>query len=70
MPALLRISRWLFFGLLLLPAVAGAAVKHHCPTGSEWVAGHRNPAGHWIKGHCLVTKPVSTPHKEYVPPKP
>jgi len=57
MPTFFRIARLLLLGLLLLPTIAAAAAKPHCPAGSVWVAGHRNAAGHWIKGHCRYKPP-------------
>jgi hypothetical protein len=47
--------------VLSLPASATAAAHHRCPPGSEWVKAHRNPVGHWIKGHCFITRPLSVP---------
>jgi hypothetical protein len=47
--------------VLSLPVNATAAPYHRCQPGSEWVNGHRNPVGHWIKGHCFITRPLSVP---------
>jgi hypothetical protein len=59
--------RWLVLMLvLILPASAAAAAHHRCPPGSEWVKAHRNPVGHWIKGHCFITRPLSVPR--HLPP--
>jgi hypothetical protein len=52
--------------VLSLPVSATAAAHHRCPAGSEWVKAHRNPVGHWIKGHCFITRPLSVPR--HLPP--
>jgi hypothetical protein len=52
--------------VLSLPVSANAAAHHRCPPGSEWVKAHRNPVGHWIKGHCFITRPLSVPR--HLPP--
>jgi hypothetical protein len=44
-----------------LPANAAAAAHHRCPPRSEWVKAHLNPVGHWINGHCFITRPLSVP---------
>jgi hypothetical protein len=44
--------------VLSLQVNATAAAQHRCPPGSEWVKAHRNPVGHWIKGHCFITRPA------------
>jgi hypothetical protein len=49
--------------VLSLPASATEAAHHRSQSGSEWVKAHRNPVGHWIKGHCFITRPVSVPRK-------